>query len=73
MFRNLSRANVIQLWFGAVVLIVAGAIVLGVSATVGTATMLGALALVPPAIVLMLWRGAESGRTASDVIHDTNR
>lgn len=52
---NMNRSKVIQVWFGAVALIIAAAVAFGVSMTVGTAVMLLALTLVPPGIVLLLW------------------
>jgi hypothetical protein len=67
-----TRSRSIQVWFAAVALIVAAGVVLGASVTVGTAAVLMALCLAPPAIILMLWPGAQSA-TVADVIHGADR
>jgi hypothetical protein len=67
MLTNVSRSRIIQVWFVAVALIVAGVVALGVSMTVGTAVMLLALSLVPAGLVFLLWPAAQSV-TASDVL-----
>ena len=72
MLKDMTRAKVIQAWFGAVALVVAAGIALGVSVTVGTGALLVAVCLVPPAIILMLWPGVQPP-TASEVLHDADR
>jgi hypothetical protein len=62
----------IQIWFAAVTLTVAGLLAFGPALTVGTGAMLLALSLVPAAIVFMLWPGTQP-RTAADVLYDRNR
>jgi len=65
--RHLTRTNVIQIWFTAMVLAGVAAIALGASVTVGTAAVLVATCLVPPAIVLMLWP-SDSTSTMAEAI-----
>jgi hypothetical protein len=72
MLIDVTRSRSIQVWFAAVALIVAASVVLGASVTVGTAAVLMALCLAPPAIILMLWPGAQSA-TVADVIHGADR
>jgi hypothetical protein len=72
MLRDMTRSNVIQVWFAAVALIVVAAVAFGAGVTVSTGVMLVALCLVPPAIVLMVWPGVQP-RTASEVLHDADR
>ena len=72
MLRDMTRSRLIQVWFVAIALIGAASVVLGRTVSLGTALTLAVLSLVPPAIVLMLWPGVQP-RSASDVIHDTNR
>ena len=67
-----TRSKVIQIWFGAVALIVVAAITFGVSITVGTAVALAILCLVPVAIFWTLWPG-DQPTTAGDVIRGTDR
>jgi hypothetical protein len=72
MLIDVTRSRSIQVWFAAVALIVAAGVVLGASMTVGTAAVLMALCLAPPAIILMLWPGVQS-TTVADVIHGADR
>ena len=72
MLRHMTRANVIQVWFAAVALVVVAAVALGAQVTAGTGGMLLALSLVPPLIVFLLWPGAQSV-TAGDVLRGTDR
>jgi hypothetical protein len=60
------------MWCAAVALIVVAALALGVSVTIGTATMLLALCLVPPAMVLMLWPGVQP-QTVAEVLRDVDK
>jgi hypothetical protein len=72
MLKEMTRARVIQTWFVVVALMVLAAIVLGVSVTIGTATMLVALCLVPPAIVLILWPAVQP-QTVAEVLRDVDK
>jgi hypothetical protein len=72
MLTHMSRSKVIQLWFAVTMLVGAAALAFGVQMTVGTGAMLLALCLVPPAIVLMMWPGAEP-QTIAEVLHDAER
>jgi hypothetical protein len=72
MLRNMTRSKVIQVWFTIVALVVAAAIALGASVTVGTGVMLLALGLVPPAIVLVLWPGVQPP-TVAEMLRDVER
>lgn len=67
--RHLTRLRVIQAWFAAVLLVVVGAMALGVAVTVGTAALLVAMCLVPPAVVFMLWPSDDSS-TMAETIRD---
>ena len=69
MLQNMTRSKVIEVWFAAVALGVLAAVALGVSATIGTAVVVSALCLVPPAIVLMLWPGIQPP-TVAEVLYD---
>jgi len=71
MLKNMTRARLIQVWFAAVALVVVAGVALGAAITVGTGTMLVALCLVPPAIVLMVWPAARTA-TIAEVLHDTD-
>ena len=72
MLKDLTRANVIQIWFAAVALVVVAAVALGADVTVSTGGVLLALSLVPALIVFLLWPEAQS-ITAGDVLRGTDR
>jgi hypothetical protein len=67
--RHLTRTNVLQIWFAALVLAAVAAIALGVSLTIATAAVLVAACLVPPAILIMLWP-SDSVSTMAEAIRD---
>jgi hypothetical protein len=68
----MTRAKVIQVWFAAIGLMVVAAVAFGAQVAVGTAGLLVALSLVPPAVVFMLWPGTPS-LTAAEVLRDGRR
>ena len=68
-FRNLTRLRVIQAWFAAVLVVVVGAVALGVAVTMGTAALLVAVCLVPPVVVFVLWP-SDDAPTMAETIRD---
>jgi lipoprotein signal peptidase len=72
MVKDMTRSRVIQVWFVAVALVFVAGAAFGAVATVGTWVLLLTLSLVPPAIVLLLWPGAQPP-TAAEVLHDVDR
>ena len=70
--KAMTRTKVIQIWLAAVVLVVVAIVAFGVVVTAGTGTMLLALCLVPPTIVLFLWPGVQPP-TAAEVLHGVDR
>jgi hypothetical protein len=72
MLKHMSRSRVIQVWFAAVALVVVAGIAFGAAVTLGTGAMLLALCLVPPAIILLVWRGVPPP-TIAEVLHDVDR
>lgn len=72
MLRDWTRSNLVQMWFVAIVLVGAAVVAFGPAVTLGTAAMLFAVSLVPPAILFALWPETQSA-TASDVLHGTDR
>lgn len=69
---DITRARVIQLWFTAVALVAVFWTVLGPALSAGTAVLLTGVSVVPPAIMLILWPGAQPP-TAAEVIRGTRR
>jgi hypothetical protein len=72
MLNGLTRTKVIQFWLAAVAVAVAGGVALGVEVTMSTGVLLIASALVPPAILLFLWREAPPP-TVAEIMHSTDR
>jgi hypothetical protein len=68
MLREMTRSRLIQVWFAAVSLVAIAGVTLGANMTAGTAFLLFALSLVPPAIVLVLWPVVQP-TTAADVLY----
>ena len=66
--RQITRVKAIQIWFAAVTLLVVAAIALGVVVTIGTAALLVAMSLVPPAVILMVWPSSQAP-TMAEAIH----
>jgi hypothetical protein len=71
MLKALIRSKPIQVWFAAMMLLVAR-MAFGGSVTVVTAAMLFALSLVPLAIVLLVWPGVQSPASA-EVLYGGDR
>jgi len=72
MLKNITRSKPVQVWFAAVVLIVVASVAMGASMTAGTGATLLALSLIPLAVVLLLWPGAQY-QTAADVLRGDKR
>ena len=71
MLNEMSRNRLLAIWFGAVAVVAASIIAMGVSVAAGTTAFLIILSLVPPAIVFILWRGRPSP-TVAEILHAAN-
>lgn len=72
MSRSVNRRTVIGVWL-AVLLAVAGAGALsGASITIGTSALWFVTCVVPPAVMLMMWRGAPPP-TVAEILHAVDR
>jgi hypothetical protein len=67
---NISRTQWAVAWCAAVIVAGAGAIALGAGITVGNGVLFLVAFLVPPAVMLMLWRPAPS--TVAQLLYDVN-
>jgi hypothetical protein len=65
----MTRSKAIQVWFAAVLLVAVAGIALGITMTIGTAALLLAMCLVPPAVVVMLWP-SDRASTMAEAIHN---
>lgn len=68
-FLHMTRSRMIQVWFGAAVLVAVAGLTMGVTVTIGTAALLLAMCLVPPAVVVMVWP-SDKASTMAEAIHD---
>ena len=71
MLKEMSRTRLVGFWFAAVAVITASVVTAGVDVAVSTAALLLTLSLVPPAIMLLLWRGAPPP-TVRDLLYSVN-
>jgi len=69
--KRISRTRLIGFWFGAVAVMIASAVALGVNIGVSTTALLLTMCLVPPAILLLVWRGAPPP-TVGELLYTVN-
>jgi hypothetical protein len=68
MLKNLSRERLIVAWLVIVVIAFAGSLMGGTTATPSTWILLLCLCLAPPALSLVIWRGAPP-LTVAEILH----
>jgi len=71
MLNDITRNQVVGVWFAAVAVIIAAVVAMGVSVGIGTAAVLLTACVVPPGIVFALWRGAPT-ETIGEVLYAEN-
>jgi UPF0716 family protein affecting phage T7 exclusion len=71
MLNDITRNRLVGFWFAAVAVIIAVVVAMGMNVGVGTTALLLTLSLVPPGIILVLWRGAPSP-TVAEILHTAN-
>ena len=57
MLTGISRTRLVGFWFAAVAVIIAWVVATGVNVAISTAALLLTMCLVPPALMLLVWRG----------------
>jgi hypothetical protein len=67
-----NRGTIIGVWFAVLASIAGAGAVGGVSITMGTRALLLVACFVPPAIMLMVWRGAPPP-TVAELLHEVDR
>jgi hypothetical protein len=72
MLKKLSRAQMAGLWCAAVVTTAAASVAGGAPTTSGAVELWLAACLVPPAVMLLVWRGAPPV-TVAELLHDVNQ
>jgi len=71
MLKDLSRGRVACAWCVVVLVIAACSLVAGVAITVSNGALLLVAALMPPAIMLLVWRGAPD-QTVAELLHSVD-
>jgi hypothetical protein len=72
MLNNISRARLLGTWFAAVAVIFAVSVIIGAPMTVGALELWLVGCLVPPAVLLLVWRGAPPV-TVAELLYAVNR
>ena len=70
MLKEISRTRLVGFWFVAVAVIIAWVVAMGVNVAVGTTALLLTLSLVPPGIMVVLWRAPPP--TVVEILHAAN-
>lgn len=71
MLKDISRTRLAVAWCAAVIVIGAAGVVAGVAITVSYAALLLVICLAPPAVMLLVWRGAPP-QTVAEVLYSVD-
>jgi hypothetical protein len=71
MLKDITRNRLVGGWFATVAVIIASVIAMGVNVGISTTALLLTLSLVPPGIILALWRGAPPP-TVGEILYAAN-
>ena len=72
MLNGISRTRLIGFWFAAGAIMIASAVAMGVNIPINTAALLLTVCLAPPAVVLLVWRGAPPP-TVGELLYSVNK
>jgi hypothetical protein len=72
MLNEITRNQLVGVWFAAVAVIIAFVVAMGGNVGVGTAAVLLTACVVPPGMVVALWRGAPT-ETIGEILYARNR
>ena len=72
MWKWISRLRLVGFWFAAVAVIIAWIIATGVHLAISTAVVLLTLCLIPPVILLLIWRGS-APPTVGELLYAVNK
>ena len=71
MLKGISRTRLVGFWYAAVAVIIAWVVATGVNIGASTAALLLTMCLVPPTIMLLVWRGAPPP-TVGELLYSVN-
>ena len=72
MLKGITRNRLVALWLAAVAVVIASVVAMGVHVGVTTTALLFTLSLVPPGIILALWRGGPP-QTVGEILYAVNK
>ena len=72
MLKNVSRTKVIAAWCAAMAVLAAAGVAAGAAVSVGNGELLLVACLVPPAIMLLVWRGPPP-LTVAELLHSIDK
>ena len=72
MLNRISRTRLVGFWFATIALVIAWVAGTGVNVSTSTAALLLTMCLVPPAILLFLWRGTAPS-TIGELLYSVNK
>jgi UPF0716 family protein affecting phage T7 exclusion len=72
MLNDMTRNRLVGLWFAAVAVVIASVVAIGVNVGVSTTALLLMLSLVPPGIILALWRSGPR-QTIGEILYTANK
>ena len=72
MLKDTSRAQLAGMWFAAIIAVGACSVFLGAALTVSNGELLLAACVAPPAVMLLVWRGAPPV-TVAELLYSVDR
>ncbi len=72
MFRSINRQTLVGVWVTLLVTAAAAALLFGVPVTLDNSALWFAACLLPPAVMLMVWRGAPEP-TVAEILYAVDR
>ena len=72
MLKSISRARSVGVWCAAVIVMAASSVLGGAAITANNSELWLAACVLPPAIMLLVWRGAPPV-TVAELLHSVNR
>jgi len=71
-FRTINRFTIIGTWLAILTAVAVAAALSGLSITAGASALWLAVCVVPPTVMLMVWRGAPPA-TVAEILHAVDR
>jgi hypothetical protein len=71
MWKSISRTRLVGGWLAAIAVLTASGVVMGLNITLSSGMLLLGTCLVPPVILLLVWRGAPP-LTVAELLHSVD-